>query len=155
ATLAHAGGSTFGPIDNFDEDNIATNFPGAYEDADAPSTVANGKYTIALASSTAGSNYTGLVTASGDFTGKQVSIDVAAYPASHAGLEAYLAVKDGSDLVFFRVNAGNLTCAQRISGVDTPLATVGPVSLTTHRFLRLREDSGTTSWEDRKSRRLN
>jgi hypothetical protein len=136
-------------VDNFNDDTIDTVKWTAYA-APAPAAErireTNGRIEIQPASGATG--YSGLgANAPVDLTGSQLVVElVQALPVRVAG-EAYLtASKDGSNWINMAVWDGVIGVTRKVAGTLSHPCTL-PYVPERHRWLRLREEAGTTYWE--------
>lgn len=85
-----------------------------------------------------------------NLTGAYAQVEVV--NAGNQSLESYeayplvLSTSDEANQIYFAIIAGTLYAYKTVSGTPTSLATA-TYSATNHRFLRIRENAGTTYWE--------
>jgi hypothetical protein len=135
-------------VDNFNDNAIDATRWTAYG---SPTPLAertrevNGRIEVRPASGAAG--YSGLESAaSHDLTDSEVRIELMRALTQLSNTETYLAVNKGADYVEFLITGGFLRCGVKLAGQYT-LPGVQPYEPDRHRWLRIRERSGTTFWE--------
>ncbi|HEU4457310.1 MAG TPA: hypothetical protein VFR81_29850, partial [Longimicrobium sp.] len=133
-------------VDNFNDNSIDAVLWSAYGGTQAREV--NQRVEIRVPGSTGGSTYAGISSQSTyDLTGSEVRVElVQAYTPRVPG-EAYLqAGASSGNVVSVIVTEGNLSAAQGIGGTWTHLV-IERYDPARHRWLRIRERSGTTYWE--------
>jgi len=106
----------------------------------------NGRVEIRPRSGDSGA-YTGYVSSSTyDLTDSWTHVELVQPLRAAPGAETHFLAESGSNAVSFRLEEGALKCYQSVAGTFTQLERV-PYDPKMHRWLRLREKSGTFSWE--------
>jgi hypothetical protein len=130
-------------VDNFNDDAIDTAvrwFPSV-----SLAREANGRIEIPLPSGSAGSGKL-ISRTTYDLVGSEVRVELVRAPASHPLIETNLLVVDGANYLKLALANGVLGAYQWVSGAGSMLG-AAPYDPSMHRWLRIRETSGTLFYE--------
>lgn len=135
-------------IDNFDDNSIDTAKWTSYASSATVAETGQG-VVVTLAGSTGGSNYAGLYSVNQyNLTSDYTQVRVTTVPNPATGAQAIFKVqKDNNNVLVFAIAGGTLYYQKNVAGGGYTNIDTDTYSATDHRYLRLREASGTTYFD--------